>query len=128
LSASAEIFIEATEPKARFDYVATLHDADGNVLAGKDIVINCEGDGSLQPAHNAKQLVRETNAEGQVKFQWFRRGIFGRDVKAVINVEGRDLPDSLVTMEPTEAEYSTTSYRTKVTNPLFRGRGGRSGV
>lgn len=114
MSASAEIFIQAQEPKARFDYLVTLRDAEGQVLGGKDIVITCEGDGSLQYAHNAKQLVRETNAEGQVKFQWFRRGIFGRDVKAVVTVEGRDLPDSVVTLEPTDAEYSTTSYRTKV--------------
>jgi hypothetical protein len=114
LSASAEIFIEAQEPKARFDYLLTLRDAAGNILAGKDVVIECEGDGSLQSAHNAKQLVRETNAEGQVKFQWFRRGIFGRDVKAVITVEGRDLPDSVVTLESVEPEYSSTSYRTKI--------------
>jgi hypothetical protein len=113
LSASAEIFIQAQEPKARFDYVATLHDANGQVLAGKDVVITCEGDGSLQSAHNAKQLTREANAEGQVKFQWFRRGIFGRDVKATINVEGRD-PGSVVTLESTEPEYSTTSYRTRI--------------
>ncbi|HEU0075850.1 MAG TPA: hypothetical protein VFS30_17765 [Dehalococcoidia bacterium] len=114
MSASAEIFIEAQEPKARFDYLLTLRDAEGQVLVGKDVVITCEGDGSLQYSHNAKQLVRETNAEGQVKFQWFRRGIFGRDVKAVVTVEGRDLPDSVVTLEPTDPEYSTTSFRTRV--------------
>lgn len=114
MSASAEIYIQAQEPKARFDYLLTLHDAEGQVLVGKDIVITCEGDGSLQYAHNAKQLVRETNAEGQVKFQWFRRGIFGRDVKAVVTVEGRDLPDSVVTLEPTDPEYATTSFRTRV--------------
>jgi hypothetical protein len=113
LSASAEIFIEAQEPKARFDYLLTLRDAAGQILAGKDVVITCEGDGSLQSAHNAKQLIRETNAEGQVKFQWFRRGIFGRDVKAVINVEGKD-PGTAVTLETTEPEYSTTSYRTRI--------------
>ena len=113
MSPSAEIFVEAQEPKARFDYKATLRDANGQILAGKDIVITCEGDGSLQTAHNAKQLTRETNADGEVKFQWFRRGIFGRDVKAVINVEGKD-PGTAVTLETTEPEYSTTSYRTKI--------------
>jgi len=114
LSASAEIFIEAQEPKARFDYKVTLRDANGQPLAAKDVVITCDGDGSLQPAHNAKQLVRETNADGEVKFQWFRRGIFGRDVKAMVSVEGRDLPDSQVTLESTEPNYATTSYRTKI--------------
>ena len=114
MSASAEIFIEAQEPKARFDYLLTLRDAEGQILAGKDVRITCEGDGSLQSAHNAKELTRETNDEGQVKFQWFRRGIFGRDVKAMITVEGRDLPDSVVTLESIEPEYSTTSYRTRI--------------
>jgi hypothetical protein len=113
LSPSAEIFVEAQEPKARFDYKATLRDSTGQVLVGKDIVITCEGDGSLQTGHNAKELVRETNAEGEVKFQWFRRGIFGRDVKAVVTVEGRD-PGTEVTLETTEPEYSTTSYRTRI--------------
>ena len=113
MSASAEIFIESSEPKARFDYQLTLRDAGGNALSGKDVLIHCEGDGSLQPAHNAKDLVRETNADGQIKFQWFRRGIFDRNVKAVITVEGRD-PESVVTLEVTEPDYATTSYRTKV--------------
>ena len=124
MSASAEIFIQAQEPKARFDYLLTLRDADGQILAGKDVLISIEGDGSLQPSHNAKDLVRETNAEGQVKFQWFRRGIFGRDVNAILNVEGRDLPDSVVTLESTEPEYSTTSFRTKLYSKLRGRRGG----
>jgi hypothetical protein len=113
LSQSAEIFIEAQEPKARFDYKVTLRDANGQSLAGKDVVITCDGDGSLQPAHNAKELVRETNADGEVKFQWFRRGIFGRDVHAVVSVEGRD-EGTEVALETTEPDYSTTSYRTKI--------------
>ncbi len=124
MSASAEIFIQAQEPKARFDYMLTLHDANGQILPGMDVVITCEGDGSLQPSHNAKELVRETNAEGQAKFQWFRRGIFGRDVKTVLNVEVRDLPDAVVTLETTEAAYATTSYQTKVYSAIGRKRRG----
>ncbi len=124
MSASAEIFIEAREPKARFDYLLTLRDAAGQILPGKDVSISIEGDGSLQPSHNAKDLMRETNAEGQAKFQWFRRGIYGRDVKAILNVEGRDLPDSVVTLESTEAEYSTTSFQTKLYSKLRGRRGG----
>ncbi len=124
MSAIAEIFIEAQEPKARFDYLLTLRDADGQILAGKNVVITCEGDGSLQPGHDAKELTRETNAEGQARFQWFRRGIFGRDVKAILNLEAPDLPDSVVTLESTETEFSTTSFRTKVYSKLRGKRGG----
>jgi len=124
LSAIAEIFIEAQEPKARFDYLLTLRDAAGQILAGKDVVITCEGDGSLQPSHNAKELTRQTNADGQARFQWFRRGIFGRDVKAILNLEAPDLPDSVVTLESTETEFSTTSFRTTVYSTLRGKRGG----
>ncbi len=124
MSAIAEIFIEAQEPKARFDYLLTLRDADGQILAGKNVVITCEGDGSLQPSHNAKELNRETNAEGQARFQWFRRGIFGRDVKAILNLEAPDMADSVVTLESTETEFSTTSFRTKVYSKLRGKRGG----
>ncbi len=114
MSASATIFVESNDPKSRFSYKLTLRDAAGQALAGKDVVITCEGDGSLQPSHNAKQLIRETNAEGEATFAWFLRGIFGRDVNATILLEGRDLPDSVVTLESVESDNSTTSYRTKV--------------
>lgn len=113
MSDSVSIFVDEHDPKSRFDYTVTLRDASGQPLAGKDVVISCEGDGSLQPGHNAKELVRETNAEGQVTFQWFRRGIFGRDVRATVSAKGRDLPNAQVTLESTEPEYSSTSYRTK---------------
>jgi hypothetical protein len=97
----------------RFDYKVTLKDAGGQPLAGKDVVLAVDGDGSLQQGFNAKQIVRETNANGEIAFSWFRRSIFGRDVKATVSAEPKDLPDALITLEPTELQKVETSYRTK---------------
>jgi hypothetical protein len=113
VSASAGILIDSADPKSRLDFKVTLRDASGQPLAGKDIVLRIEGDGSLQPGHDAKQIVRETNARGEVTFSWFRRSIFGRDVKAEVSAEPRDLPDAEVILESTEIQTATTSYRTK---------------
>ena len=117
MSASVAIFVESTDPKSRFDYKITLRSADGQPLAAADVVISVEGDGSLQPGHDAKQLVRETNASGEILVSWFRRSIFGRDVKATVTAAPRNLPDAEIALEPTAIETSTTSYRTK-TSPL----------
>jgi hypothetical protein len=62
-------------------------------------------------------MTRETNADGEIEFSWFRRSIFGRDVKATVSAEPKDLPDAQITLEPTELEQTNTSYRTK-TYPL----------
>jgi hypothetical protein len=117
LSASVAIIVESTDPKSRFDYKITLSGADGKPITGADVVVSVEGDGSLQPGHDAKQLTRETNAAGEALVSWFRRSIFGRDVKATVTAAARDLPEAVVTLEPTAIETSTTSYRTR-TYPL----------
>jgi len=114
VKASAEIFVENADPKTRFPFKLTLCDAGGQPLPAKDVLISVEGDGSLQQGHNAKTLTRETNASGEVEFSWFRRSIFGRDAKAVVSVEPRDLPDAQIKLEATELDQVNTSYRTKI--------------
>ena len=116
MKASVGIFVESGDPRARFNYRLTLRDASGQPLAG-DVVLNVEGDGSLQPGHDAKTITRETDAQGEVLFAWFRRSIFGRDVKATVSAEPRNLPDAQVTLDPAEVETLNTSYRTR-TYPL----------
>ena len=120
MSASVAIFVESSDPRARFNYKLTLKGADGKPLAKHDVVLRVEGDGSLQTTHDAKQIVRETDAAGEIAFAWFRRSIFGRDVKATVSAEARNLPNAEVTLEPAEAEkVLNTSYRTK-TWPLLK--------
>jgi hypothetical protein len=114
---SVGIIVEKTDPRARFDYKVTLRDGTGQALAAKDVLLAVEGDGSLQPGHDAKSITRETNAEGEILFSWFRRSIFGRDVKATVSAEPRDLPDAQIDLESAEVEQVNTSYRTR-TYPL----------
>lgn len=116
MKASVGIFVESGDPRSRFNYRLTLRDASGQPLAG-DVVLSVEGDGSLQPGHDAKTITRETDAQGEVLFAWFRRSIFGRDVKATVSAEPRNLPDAQVTLDPAEVETLNTSYRTR-TYPL----------
>ena len=116
MKASVGIFVESGDPRSRFNYRLTLRDASGQPLAG-DVVLSVEGDGSLQPGHDAKTITRETDAQGEVLFAWFRRSIFGRDVKATVSAEPRNLPDAEVTLDPAEVETLNTSYRTR-TYPL----------
>jgi hypothetical protein len=119
VNASAAIFVEKGDPRSRFNYKLTLHDANGQPLAGKDVVLSIEGPGSLQPGHDAKSITRETDAQGEVLFAWFRRSIFGRDINATVSVEPRDLPDAQITLEPAEVDNVQTSYRTR-TYPLLK--------
>ena len=114
MKASADIFVENGDPRTRFPFKLTLSDATGQPLPAKDVLLSVEGDGSLQQGHDAKTLTRETNAHGEVEFSWFRRSIFGRDAKAIVSVEPRDLPDAQITLEPIELEQVNTSYRTKI--------------
>lgn len=119
MSASVGILVESTDPRSRFNYKLTLKAADGKPLARHDVVLRVEGDGSLQTTHDAKQIVRETDAAGEITFAWFRRSIFGRDVKATVSAEASDLAGAEVTLEPAEAEKMVnTSYRTR-TWPLL---------
>jgi hypothetical protein len=117
VKASVGIFVESGDPTSRFNYKLTLRDADGQPLPGQDVVLSVEGDGSLQPGHDAKTMTRETNAQGEIVFAWFRRSIFGRDVKATVSSEPRNLPDAKVELEPTEVQTLNTGFRTK-TYPL----------
>jgi hypothetical protein len=119
VKASVAIFVEKGDPRSRFNYKLTVCDAKGQPLAGKDVVLSVDGPGSLQPGHDAKSMTRETDAQGEVLFAWFRRSIFGRDINATVSVEPRDLPDAQISLEPTEIENLQTSYRTR-TYPLLK--------
>jgi hypothetical protein len=91
---SAEVTI--SEPKisnvGQLHLEATLTNASGEPVVGQDVTFTVEGDGSLTGTFNAKEMRRETDAQGVAKAIWYRRGIFGRDVKATItaSVPGSD--------------------------------------
>jgi len=100
-SVSVPIFVEAGDATSRLHYKATLT-RSGQPVAAEELTISLEGDGSLQPGHDAKRIVRETDASGVVPVTWYRRTIFGRNIKATLSVSAPHADCSL-TLEPAAA-------------------------
>jgi hypothetical protein len=69
---------------SRHYYKLVLKDAGGSPLAGKDVVITVEGDGSF--AHNflSNEIHRETDENGEAQFTWFRRSVYLRTARAKV--------------------------------------------
>ncbi|HEY4684596.1 MAG TPA: hypothetical protein VII57_00985 [Dehalococcoidia bacterium] len=83
---------------SRHVYRLTLRDASGQPLVGKEVVVALQGDGSLAPGFSSKEVRREMDEAGAALVMWYRRGISGRDVKAVLSVTDAP-PDSSVAFE-----------------------------
>lgn len=83
---------------SRHSYRLTLQGANGEPLAGREVTVRIEGDGSLAPTFDAKEMKRETDDEGCLLITWYRRGIFTRGVKATLTVLAPD-PDVVVSLE-----------------------------
>ena len=111
--ADNNVSIEIVEAKssnvARRAFAIRVLKADGSPAAGQTVEITLEGPGSLAYAFSAKDQRKETDANGTFKIDWFRKGIFDRDIKATITAsssdEGADV--SYVEVEP---ETADTSY------------------
>jgi hypothetical protein len=86
-SVSASFSVEPSAPTVRLTYRATVRKSDGSPLSGAEVTFTLDGDGSLQPSHHAKSLIRETDAGGAAEVTWFRRSIFGRPLHATLSVE-----------------------------------------
>ena len=106
---SIEIIEARTTNVARRAFAIRVTTADGSPAAGTTVEVTLEGPGSLSYAFSAKDQRRETDASGVTKIDWFRKGIFDRDIKATItataSVEGADV--SYVEVDP---ETANTSY------------------
>ena len=103
--ASTQIFTESGSNTVRMSFKFFVKQPDGTPVSGEECTIVLEGDGSLAPRHDSKRILRTTNSEGAAEVVWYRRGIYGRDVRATLRVEAPVL-DSNVTIEarvPTEA-------------------------
>ena len=89
-SVSVSISVEPSSPTVRLTYRASIKQSDGSPLTGREVTFTLDGDGSLQPRHHAKSLIRETDANGAAEVTWFRRTIFGRPLRATLSVEAPD--------------------------------------
>jgi hypothetical protein len=100
-SVSVPISLHASEATSRLHFKASVT-RSGQPAPAEEVKVILVGDGSLQPGHDAKQLVRESDASGVASVTWYRRSIFGRDIKATLTVESSH-SDCAVTLEPVEA-------------------------
>src|SRR6478672_9624579 len=104
--ADNNLSIEIVEAKssnvARRAFAIRVTREDGSPAAGAAIEVTLEGPGSLAYAFSAKDQRKETDANGTTKIDWYRKGIFDRDIKATISasssVEGGEV--SYVEVDP----------------------------
>lgn len=101
---SQPIALDKSETASRLNYELTVKGKNGEALAGAAVVVRVEGDGSLAPGFDAKEQRREADDSGLVEFTWYRRSIFGRNVKATLSAtvdgEGCELSLQAVEGEP----------------------------
>ena len=109
----ATVSIDITEPRssnvARRSFAIHIKNADGSPAPGGGIEVALDGPGSLAYAFSAKDQRREADANGTVKIDWYRKGIFDRDIKATITVAAT-APDAAVSYEEIVPETANTSY------------------
>ena len=109
----SKVSIEIVEAKssnvARRGFAIHIKNADGSPAAGGSIEITLDGPGSLAYAFSAKDQRREADANGTVKIDWYRKGIFDRDIKATVSVAANS-PDATVSYEEIVPETANTSY------------------
>ena len=103
-SASVSVHEAATSPNTRLAFELSLKDAGGRPVSGREVVVTLEGDGSLAPGFSSKEVRRETDEAGKATVTWYRRSIFGRDVRATLSVAapGGDMEVSLDPLEATD--------------------------
>jgi hypothetical protein len=108
-SHSIELFEPSTGGAGRHTYTLSLRKADGSPAEAEDVVITMEGGGSLAPNFTSTSIHRETDVAGGARFSWYRRSIYGRDVRAKIMVRATTAGLSIA-VEETASEASNTSY------------------
>jgi hypothetical protein len=105
------------EPRAsavgKRSFALRLTTADGAPLAGVELVIGLEGDGSFAQGFSSKEIKRTTSADGSASFTWHRRGIYGRNVRGTLSVAAPEAGQSveIVEIEDEGTESNWISYR-----------------
>jgi hypothetical protein len=89
---------------------------DGSPLAGAEVVFALEGSGSLASQFSAKEAKRETDAAGETQAGWYRRSIWGRDMRVQLTATVAQ-DGAQISYEEIMPEVSRTSYNLP-TKPL----------
>jgi hypothetical protein len=99
---STPIFTDKSSNLSRMHFRITARKADGSPLTGVELRLSLEGDGSFQPNFDSKSVIRVPDADGTAEVTWYRRSIFGRDIKGTLTVTSPDAGSS-VAIEQIEA-------------------------
>ena len=118
----SKVSIEIVEAKssnvARRGFAIQVRNADGSPAAGALIEVTLDGPGSLAYAFSAKDQRREADANGVVKIDWYRKGIFDRDIKATISiatsVEGAGLSYEEIVPETANTSYNLPPKKLRI--------------
>ncbi len=103
---SIEIAEPANAAANRLAFKLRLTDAKDAPLAGREVNVEIEGDGSFAINFSSKEIKRLTDEAGEAVVVWFSRGIYGRKVRAKISGRPDDGEGSVV-WEPTEDDMGT---------------------
>ena len=107
--ATIEILEAKTSNVARRAFSLRVTNADGSPASSAGVTVTLEGPGSLAYAFSAKDQRREADANGSLKIDWFRRGIFDRDIKALITLE-TSIEGGAISYEEVDPDTAKTSY------------------
>jgi hypothetical protein len=111
--ADSKVTIEISEAKssnvARRGFAIKVSNADGSPAPGALIEVALDGPGSLAYAFSAKDQRREADANGIIKIDWYRKGIFDRDIKGTISVT-TPVAGAGLSYEEIVPETANTSY------------------
>ena len=113
---SIEIVEAKTSNVARRAFAIRVTRPDGSPAAGETLEITLDGPGSLAYAFSAKDQRREADTNGTIKIDWYRKGIFDRDIKATVTVATK-LDGANVSYEEVDPDTANTSYNLP-TKPL----------
>ncbi len=109
--------VSAEETKLAFKL--RLTNAKGTPLAGREVSVELQGDGSFAINFSAKEIKRLTDEAGEAVVVWFRRGIYGRKLRGTIS--GRpDDGEGALAWEPTEEDTGTMVDYTQETLRITR--------
>ena len=101
-----------TSSVVRRYYDVIVKSPTGQPLAGAALKVTLQGDGSLAPGFDSKEIARQTDEGGVAHVTWFRRNIWGRNVKATLSAEVEGAEALIVLEQRDEAPPEEAGPRT----------------
>jgi hypothetical protein len=114
-ASTATFIIEEPQASAvgKRSFALRITTADGAPVAGVEVIIGLEGDGSFAQGFSSKEIKRTTGADGSASFAWHRRGIYGRNVRGILSIaaptDGQSV--EIIEVEEETSETNWISYR-----------------